>query len=495
MIRRSALVALAVFGILVATVPLPAAAPGANAAVESVAVDPSAPVPGEQITVVPTIRNLASSTEDLTVNAVALRPVTGPVDEYDRVRDLGSISPGATLSVPLRVTFDEPGTYNLRVVAFVAGESEGGFQLTYPVSVTVRDYRPSLALDVERPIEGVETTASLTLANGLSREMRNVELRLSGIRADPRTVIRSRIAPGETVRVAFNVTPEASGERDVSAIVTYTLGDETNLTTSTATTVTVRPLRDRITLDAVQSPGAIDVTVMNLGNAVVEGVVVDGRPVEDTSAAVGRALVGSIAPRESATVSLPVTDVEGTGSTAIRVDAEYGYAGMPGFVGRAEGDTVRYSSTLAANVTLTGINVAREPGGRLRITGSASNIGLTAANSVIVRVVPVPGVTPAEPNREFFVGTVPASDFVSFDVFAQVEPAIEAVPLEVSYLANGDRRRTQVHVPVSVGPAGPRTPAPDRNSGGLLPIVGGAVVIAAVGAVVYLGWRRRRADS
>jgi hypothetical protein len=115
---------------------------------------------------------------------------------------------------------------------------------------------------------------------------------------------------------------------------------------------------------------------------------------------------------------------------------------------------------------------------------------------VVVRVLEREGVRPVAPNREYFVGSIPASDFVSFDVTVRVSEDVTTIPLEVTYLSEGERRVEEVTVPVD--DATVRTP--DRSGGGvgagtgdlLVPVAVGAVVVLVVGVLVVLGWRNRR---
>ncbi|MFC7226909.1 hypothetical protein N0B31_05795 [Salinirubellus salinus] len=159
----------------------------------------------------------------------------------------------------------------------------------------------------------------------------------------------------------------------------------------------------------------------------------------------------------------------------------------------ATGDEVRLER-VPGRVELTGVDVGTEDG-TTTISGSVSNVGLADVDAVVVRVVASEGVTPVAPNREYFVGTVPASDFVSFDVTARLDPNTTSVPLNVSYVADGDRQSQTVAVPIDA----PLTPDPSGGGGGtgglLLPALGGLLVVVVVAAFVLVAWRNRRAGD
>jgi hypothetical protein len=460
----------------------------ANVAVTGVNVTPATAVPGETVTVVPTIENFASSNETYDVTAVALRSAPGDdFREIARVRDPGRLSPGGSLQVPLTETFSTPGTKRLSVVVF--GRTEGGdsVQLSYPVTVRVDDAHPKVELDVRRPVEGVESNATVTVANGLSRDLRNVEVTLSGdVEVERPRQVAATLPAGETRAFAFSVTPTDAGRTDVDATVEYTLPDGPTRETGTSVRVDARALEDRLDLTTNVTGNALSVTATNLGNTRIEDLVVGG---ESDNASIGQAVVPSLDPGASTTVRLPVRDPTGT----VRVDVRASYE-----VGGRTVNTTGEAATLRVNpgrVTLTGIDVGRESG-HLVVSGSASNVGLSPVDSVVVRAVETEGVTPVAPNREYFVGSIPASDFVSFDVTARVSANATEIPLEVSYLSDGRRRVERVSVPVGEAASTPSNGGGGSGGGGLLvPALVGLVVVVAVAALIVVAWRNRRGDD
>ena len=461
----------------------------ANVAITDVTVTPSSPVPGETVTLTATIENFESSDQTFVVDAVALR--TGPGSDFGelaRTRGPGRIAPGASLDVPLTRSFATPGEKQLRVV--VSGRVRGGerLQLSYLVTVRVTDAEPRVTVDLQRPIEGVESNATVTVANGLERDLRNVQVTLSGdVDVDRPRRIRSTLAGGETGTFAFEASPIDAGETDLTATVEYTLANGPTRTVATTTTVRTAELDDRVALTTNATGRGVSVTATNLGNVDAENLVIGG---EATNATVGQVVVGTLRPDESTTVRLPVRDVVGRTTVAVRADYEVDDEPVT-----VPGDAVTLRST-PGRVVLTGIDVRSEPD-HLLVTGSASNVGLTAVDSVVVEVRETDGVTPVAPNREYFVGSIPASDFVSFDVTARVEPGVTAIPLEVTYLSEGERRVERVSVPLGGVAAGtPAGSGSDSVLGGPIVLAAvGAVVAIAVGVLVFVGWRNRRAGD
>lgn len=498
----AALAVLCVLSVAVPAVVLAQTPDGVNASVTNVTVSPQQPVPGESTTFTATVRNLASSESEYTIDAVALRsPENSPLEEYARIRDLGTLAPGTELTVPLDASFDSPGTKDLRIVVF--GENADGERITlqYPVSVRVVDGEPTVDVNVSRAVVDAESTATVTVANGMDRELRNVEVSLDGVPTEQTRRVRSRLAGGETAEFRFTIEPEETGEATVRANVDYELANSgVDGSTSARTRVTVEELNERVTVDGVARRGesAIEVTVTNLGNSRVESVIVGG---ESGDLGVGRATIAALAPGASRTVMVPVSGLDPGASATASIRAAYDVPGRDGYTGEADGGQVVFDKVPnatpstpqpPAEIRLTGIEVVEEDG-KLRISGSASNVGLTEAQSVIVSVRETEGVTPAEPSREYFVGRVPGSDLVSFDVYARTDGSVDTIPLEVSYLSEGERQTQEFSVPA---PNVDRTTVPEPSSGSMvLPAVGGTLVVLAVLVIIFIGWRSRRDDS
>ena len=214
MSSRSVAVALAVLCVLSVAVPavvLAQTPDGVNASVTNVTVSPQQPVPGESITFTATVRNLASSESEYTIDAVALRsPENTPLEEYARVRDLGTLAPGTELTVPLDASFDDPGTRDLRVVVY--GENAAGERITlqYPVSVRVVDGEPTVDVNVSRAVVGAESTATVTVANASARTraaMRPAMLAPTTTACSPTTEPRSRPYRGTDESVMYFLRP------------------------------------------------------------------------------------------------------------------------------------------------------------------------------------------------------------------------------------------------------------------------------------------------
>jgi len=485
---RAALVAL----LVVASLAVPAAAaPGSVAeprpSVADVEVTPDPVLEGESVTIAPTIANDESATGTFNLTSVALRTTDGDrLRPHTNITNLGTLSPGASVRVPFEVEFEAAGQKRLRVVALGENETGARKRVEYPVSFRVRDDHPDVRVATDDTVTaGVDEPLNVTVSNGFERELRGVRVEVigDGLDVDPVTAGTATLAAGDERTFAFDVRGSDPGTRAVEVVVRYRTTTGLERETTDRYELSFDPLREDVSIDAgVPAAGetTVPVTVGNFGNAPIENVVVRA---EASNGSVSPVAVGTLAAGTTERVELTVDGVETRAD--LRVFATYESTGE---TKRVE-TTSRVRAQPAGEIELTGLDVERE-GGRLHVVGSAANVGLDEVNSVVVRVRATEQVEPAPPNREYFVGTVPASDFVSFDVYATVDGNVSEIPLEVTYLAGGERRTVDATVPYE-GPTEPREPTTDGGGSGPLVYVVGAVAALLVVALVVVGWRRR----
>lgn len=486
--RRLLAVAL-VAALLVPTAVAVGTTPPPKPSIASVEVTPEPAVVGESITVAPTIRNDPTATGDFRINAVALRTAGGEqLREYTRVEDVGIITPGGSVRIPFEVSFGDAGTKRFRVVVFGENDAGNTTRLEYPVAVQVRDDHPDIRVTSDRTLTaGVRESLNVTVTNGFDREIRSVSVEFDseGLATSPAEAGTPRIAAGEAA--TFGFTMQANTPRDDVVEVTVRYRTTTGLERETRAvrTLSFGPLREDVSIDAGVPPEGnttVPVTVGNFGNAPLENVVVRASA---TNGTVPPVPVGTLDPGTTRQVLLRVNDV-GTRAD-LDITATYDLAGETRTVSTTS--RVRAAADVPGEVELTGLDTELEDG-RVHVLGSAANVGLRQVNSVTVRVLPAEGVEPAAPNREYFVGTVPASDFTSFDVYASVEGNVTEIPLEVSYLTDGERRTFTTSVPYDA-PAEPSGNTNDGGGGGLLVLGAGVVIALLVVVLVVVGWRSR----
>ncbi|WP_420182550.1 hypothetical protein ACNO8S_04530 [Haloarcula sp. KBTZ06] len=482
--------------VVVGSLPLSVAGASVNASVSNVDVSPSSPAPGETVTFDTTVRNLQSSDAPLEINAIAIRKSGGRgITEYERVSDLGSIAPGSTLEVPLTASFDSSGSKDLRVIAYGRDRGTGeNVELRYPVKLNVQDRHPQVDITANDSVAGVESTGEVTVANGLDTQITNVEVVVEGegVEMTQSRTVRSSVAQNGSITAPFRFRPETAGEHSLTATISYTVDGDTTRNTTRTTVIESDPLRNSVELDTTAvgsgTDRALRVAVSNGANAPLSDVMISAT---SENASFQRVLLENISASTTRQVRLNATMDEPRADVTVTANYELGT--------EAEQTTTETTfRSVPGTIDLTGLDVIRQ-GGRLQISGSASNVGSTDADSVLVSVVDTETVTPATPNRDYFVGTVPASDFVSFDVYARTEGNVTSVPLEVTYLVDDTRKRQTFDVDLDRMGGSAQQPEQDGDSEGgdqnsmlLLVVVFGLALLVVVGVLVR---RYRRGDD
>ncbi|AZH24342.1 COG1361 family protein [Haloplanus aerogenes] len=471
--------------------------------VQSTTIDPTTPRVGEDVTITASLRNFESSPVAAEITQVTLRRGNRIVETVD---DPGTLGPGGTMELPLTTTFESPGQKRLTV--WVYGQSEGGgvFNVKYPVAVSVEERGQDVQLSLSAPSEpATETQVNVTVANGADTNISNLELQLAGPNAtveDARRV-NAALGGGSERVLTYDVTFDTAGRQALTATLDYRDSDGDGQTVSTSRTFAVERADVDAELDAEvvreNDTARIDASVTNFGNVPLERVRIRAEADGET---VARKLVSDMPTETTRTVSISESRLP---AGPVRLYATY----------EADGEryertaTVDFAPTTHGNITLTGIEVVPS-GSSIRLVGSASNTGETDVTGAVVAVVGTDRVTPVAPAKNYFVGNVPAGEFTSFELTARLAGnRTDAVPVRITYIADGEQHRRVVDVSITGGsapPAGPTGPGgaggPPGGGGflgfGRIDVVGIvlrlALVVAVGGGVVYWWQRRRRPE-
>ena len=223
----------------------------------------------------------------------------------------------------------------------------------------------------------------------------------------------------------------------------------------------------------------VRVEVTNFGEGTARRVAVRPSSAEETLA---RIAVADVAPGESETVLFDAGDFEDP--TTIEFEAAYDIGSRR----NTSTTTLEYRPN-RGEITVTDVDMAVR-NGTVTVTGHAANVGLGEVNSAVVSLGETEHVEPTYPAREYFVGTVPESQFVRFDVTADVDHAnATTVPVTVRYLADGDPYERTVELEYDA-----RVESDDGDDGSSIPLslVGAVAGSATIGFGAALGWRRLR---
>jgi hypothetical protein len=103
-------------------------------------------------------------------------------------------------------------------------------------------------------------------------------------------------------------------------------------------------------------------------------------------------------------------------------------------------------------------------------------------------------------SGEYFIGSVDASEFATFELTASVDSGVSSIPVEVSYIVDGERIRTtqlieitSTNVSMNQGDSSRPTPGSSGGQGSsgipLVPIVI-VLFVVAIGGGLYYVWNR-----
>lgn len=318
----------------VAVVPGLVAAQDADVTISSVHATPSDPAPGEPFTITTNVSNLASSNQTVEVTDVYVRGQGDGVNEYGRVEDMGDLSPGSELSVPLSATVDATGTKKLRVTARVRLANGSARDVHHPLVVSVEEPNDVLvSVPANGAPVGERTPINVTVANGDSSAISGVELTLGGdATVENERRVAASIDAGAERHFEYDVTFQESGTRTLDATVTYTTDEGATRTVTRERTVDVGSgsggdgVGGEIQLIGVEASGSGVVTLQgdtaNVGGTNAESVLLSVEDAEGVSpvGSNGQHFVGAINASQFDTFELIAEVDEDVQTVPVRVE-------------------------------------------------------------------------------------------------------------------------------------------------------------------------------
>ena len=139
----------------------------------------------------------------------------------------------------------------------------------------------------------------------------------------------------------------------------------------------------------------------------------------------------------------------------------------------------------------------RSTGNRYTVSGDLNNFGTTDARNVMVSVAASDKVVPAQPYARYYIGTLEADDFSSFELSAQVLSSnISSIPIVIEFRdPNNAYMSVRENIPiVSNTLTSASTSAEDKDSPMLLWAVAGILAIG-ITALIYNSWKKRKEDE
>ncbi|WP_226010683.1 hypothetical protein [Halomicrobium salinisoli] len=453
---------------------------------------PENPDPGENVTFQVTVENVVENARTYNLQRAELRETPDQDDEIDGT-DVGtSVNGGQTVSTSVSEQFDQSGEYRRYVHLQMLSPTGDVINLVREVNVTVEQSHPALSLGVDSVDGDGDATLSVSVANSLPNPVRGVTLEFGDgdvAVVDDRAVV-SELAAGEQTSVtvdAENVTP---GRQTVPVELSYVTndGEARSTTERLATRIGGGDADIRLTDVRFQRDGGeLQITgkASNLGDSAVSGVVVgvgEGDGVGPGTSQ-SEAFVGTIAPDNESEFAINAA-LDANGSVTVPLEVEYADGGRR----TVSEQSATYDPGEPAEVSLTGVSVERE-GQELVVRGSASNLDDGNVSGVVVSVRNGEDVAPGQSQAEYFVGSIPGSDFSSFEVHAALPGGTNGsvtIPLQIRY--SDDGREVTRTFSREYRPGAQASPDGSGQSslGMLIPVLG----IAVVAGLAIVGWRR-----
>jgi hypothetical protein len=407
----------------------------------------------------------------------------------------------------MSVSFDDSGYKQLSVHVVVHSSSGGQQTYEYPLYVTVEEPDEALlSFSTEEIAAGETELVNVTLANGHDDPITGIQVDLnsSGSVIDGERITGS-VAPGSERTFQYNATFDDLREGTLTGTVTYTTAEGITRTTTESTRVAVtEPVvrADLSTLSSATENDSTRVALANLGNTDFTDVVLTA---ENNGSVITRTAVREVVDGARRSVTM---DVGSTTDGTITYTARYTAAGT------SHTTTLQSDSEIAGEIQLSAVE-SMGIGSTVTLDGDAANLGSTDAESVVLRVPDTDAAEPSGSAGEYFVGTIEASEFATFELSADVSADADAVPIELSYIVDGNRVTATQQVEVSTapvgngsagrasGPAGASGPPgassgpsggtpPSSNAGPPLGMIGLVVAVLVIGGGGYAAYRWRQ---
>jgi len=427
---------------------------GTAIAISNVTASTQTPTAGEPFSLRVTISNYPNSQRTANINSLF---VEGG-DNREHIGGLGKLTNGSHMTVSVPMTINDPGqkTISLRLY----GNAGEAISVQSQYVVDVRDpQRPILGITVtepktgdtggvavSNPVVGATRQVNVTVANGNTESLRNVQLRLDGdadIKNSRR--ISASIASGNQTSHTYQVKFSRSGQQSLDATLTYDTPSGKTRTVSQINTVNVDAATSDVTLDVsnrIRNDSSVILTELHqFGNVELEDVQI--RAVND----------GSTVAR------VPISNVPGEGSRNVTLDDNDIPAGnimiVATFTAGTDRQTIqqslrysKYSPAPTSAIALTDVGITRG-GGTLTIEGEAANVGTAQLNSALISAANTDAVTPVGPTKEYFIDNIDSNEFETFEATVNASSDLDQIPIQVEYTING--QRVSSTIPVDIG--------------------------------------------
>ncbi|MDY0386157.1 MAG: hypothetical protein RBT65_03310 [Methanolobus sp.] len=303
------------------------------------------------------------------------------------------------------------------------------------------------------------------------------------------------LGPGDTLKLTFNVKAKGNVASGVHFVDLIIVGGSNMYDLNYRIPVKVDDRNVKVILSNFPS------TLMNEVSTVSVDVV-NRRPNDITSVIVtpyaegmtfspSDYFVGSIREGNKSTATFTLNTISSEeGASAVSFSASY-----------FNGDNLHSSDTAIKDVKIikqsplmfTGIEIEKTSN-KYTISGDLNNFGITDAKNVMVSIEDVEDVEPVQPYANYFIGTLEADDFSSFDLSARITSGnISAIPILIEF-RDPDNAYTAISQEISMESGNNYSNSEDEGSSLGTWLIAGLIAIGIV-AVIGYSWKKRRDEE
>ncbi len=303
------------------------------------------------------------------------------------------------------------------------------------------------------------------------------------------------LGPGDTLKLTFNVKVKESADTGVHFVDLIIVGGSNMYDLNYRIPVKVDDRNVKVIMSNV--PG----TLMNEVSSVSVDVV-NRRPNDVTSVIVTPyAEDMTFSPSDYFVGSIPQGNKSTATFTLNSMFCEEGYSNVSFSVSYFNGDNLHSSETEVKDITIirqsplvfTGIEI-ESSGTRHTISGDLNNFGITDAKNVLVSIDDMEGIESIQPYANYFIGTLEADDFSSFELSARITSKnITSIPVLIEF-RDPDNTYTAISQEISLESGVIHSDNEEEGSSTGTWIVAGIVAIAVVALIAY-SWKKRRDEE
>lgn len=133
-------------------------------------------------------------------------------------------------------------------------------------------------------------------------------------------------------------------------------------------------------------------------------------------------------------------------------------------------------------------------GNSYTVSGDLNNFGVTDAKNVIISIQESENVTPVQPFTSYFIGTLEADDFSSFELSAKIHSdKINSIPVIIEF-RDTDNAYTSMTKEISISEKTVSSNSKEKSSPMGSWILAGIITIAIAALIAY-SWKKRKEDE